>query len=81
MKPVQSSFCLALVYNLSQAFGGPLPAYKDACITFVRLASALNAWAVTSHLPQIGMWMLDHDRDFLIPLVMKSCPYNPAVLY
>ena len=60
LKPVQSGFRLALVYNLIHISDGPMPVLKDCSGVMAKIAGLVQDWSVDAHAPRRAIWMLEH---------------------
>ena len=60
LKPVQSGFQLALVYNLVHVSSGPRPAVKDCSKVIAALSAAAQAWGANPASSMRAIWMLEH---------------------
>ena len=60
LKPVQSGFRLALVYNLIHASDGPTPALQDCSEVMTKITRLIQAWNAESPGQNRAIWMLEH---------------------
>ena len=60
LKPVQSGFRLALIYNLVNAGSKSKRIIKDKSRVTAKIAEAVKQWGVTAKAPKRGIYMLSH---------------------
>ena len=60
LKPVQSGFRLALVYNLIHVSDGPMPMLKDCSEVIAKITRLIQAWSVKAPGQHRAVWMLEH---------------------